>query len=199
MSTLSIQITLSGRRQADKTLQTMRNALADRGPMHARMSVRGKQFTQDYLRDQSTKRHRTASRLGARPTGHLEKAANKVEASHTADEALITIPRNTGLGRAFGDVVLRPGSGRTYITIPAHQTTYGKSARDFDLRFAVLKSWRVFLCLMFKDGPHEGEVAFWLKRTIKQTQDRTLLPSDTGYAGVARRAAVEYLNTLKKS
>jgi hypothetical protein len=111
----------------------------------------------------------------------------------------VTIPRRTGLGRAFGDVTIRPGSGKTYLTLPAHQTTYGKSRRDFPegaFRLAVIQSWRVFLAQVFVSGPYQGEVGFWLKREVKQKQDRTLLPSDEGYAGVGRRAAIEYLTNL---
>jgi len=178
-------------------LQALRNAIAKRGPMHARMAVRGQQFTQNYLR--KLNRHRSAERLGANASGHHAKAAAAVEAQHDETEARVTIPRRTGLGRAFGDVILRPGSGRTYLTIPAHQTTYGKSVRDFPegtFNFAVFKSFRVFLAQVFADGPYKGEVGYWLKRSIQQKQDRTLLPSDDGYATVARRSAIEYLTEI---
>lgn len=197
MSALTIQVTLAGLSEADMALQDLRNAIARRGPMHARMAVRGQQFTQDYLRNLN--RHRSAERLGASPTGHHAKAAASVEARSDDDQALLVIPRRTGLGRAFSDVVIRPGSGRKYLTIPAHQTTYGRHVRDFaedTFHFAAIKSWRVFLALVFTSGPYKGEVGYWLKREVKQKQDRTLLPSDEGYAGVARRASIEYLTNL---
>lgn len=194
MSALTIGVTISGVGEVEMALQAMRNALARRGPMHARMAVRGQQFTQDYLR--KLNRHRSAQRLGASPTGHHNKAAAAVEAQHDENEARVVIPRRTGLGRAFGDVVIRPGSGRTYLTIPAHQTTYGRSVRDFPegtFRFAIMGRHRA---LLWADGPDKGGVGYWLKRQVFQKQDRTLLPSDEGYAGVARRAAIEYLNNL---
>jgi hypothetical protein len=159
--------------------------------------VTGQQFTQDYLL--RLNRHRSAQRLGAKPSGHYERAAKSVEAQSNETEALVVIPRRTGLGRAFGDVVLVPGSGRTYLTIPGHALTYGKSVRDFPedtFKFVVLQSWRTFLVLMWADGPHKGEVAYWLKRKVTQKQDRTLLPSDQGYAGVAHGAAAAYLTNL---
>ena len=200
MSALTIQVTLAGVGEVDMALHELRNALASRGPMHARMAVRGQQLTQDYLR--KLNRHRSAQHLGATPSGHHAKAAARVEAHSDEQQASITIPRNTGLGRAFGDVVIRPGSGRTFVTIPAHQETYGRSVRDFPentFRLAVIESWRTFLALVFREtaGGHvKGEVGFWLKREVKQKQDRTLLPSDEGYAKVARAAAGEYLNTI---
>lgn len=199
MSALTIKVTLAGVGETDMALQALRNAIARRGPMHARMAVRGQQFTQDYLR--KLKRHRSAARLGAAPSGHMERSAAAVEAQHDEKEARVTIPRRTGLGRAFGDVIIRPGSGRTYVTIPAHQTTYGRSVRDFPegtFKFAVIKSWRIFLAQVFVAGPYKGEVGYWLKREVRQKQDRTLLPSDEGYATVARRAAIEYLTSLDK-
>jgi len=194
---LDIKITLSGATEADAAVSALANALERRGPMHAQIAVRGKQYTQDYLR--GLNRHRSAARLGATPTGHLEKSAAAIEAASDDQAALIRIPRRTGLGRAFADVTLRPGPGRKFLTIPAHQTTYGKSVRDFPdatFRFVVLQSFRVYLTLMFASGPYEGEVGYWLKKQVTQKQDRTLLPSDTGYAGIARIAAVEYLTEL---
>ena len=197
MSALTIQVTLAGMGEADMILHELRNSLASRGPLHARMAVTGQQFTQDYLR--KLNRHRSAERLDAAPRGFREANAAKVEAHSDDEQATVAIPRSTGLGRAFSDVVIRPGSGKTYLPIPAHQTTYGKGPRDFPedtFNFVVLQSFRTFVTLMFAAGPYKGEVGFWLKREVSQKQDRTLLPSDEGYAKVARGAAVSYLTNL---
>ena len=194
---LTIQITLAGVGEVDMLLQEMRNALVRRGPMHARMSVRGMERTKEHLT--GLNRHRSALRLGAMPSGHHDKAAASVTAQSNDIEALVVIPRRTGLGRAFGDVVIRPGSGRTYLTLAAHPTTYGRSVRDFPegtFKFAVIRSWRVFLAQVFVDGPYKGEVGYWLKREVKQKQDRTLLPSDETYAKASRLGAVEYLTQI---
>lgn len=198
MSTaLNIEVTVGGASEAERALQDFRNALASRGPMHARMAVRGQQFTQDYLR--GLKRHRSAEMLGATPSGHMERSAAAVEARSDEETAMVVIPRRTGLGRAFSDVTLLPGSGRKFLTIPAHQTTYNRVARDFPegmLKLAVIKSWKTFLALVFTTGTHKGEVAFWLRRSVKQKQDRSLLPSDDAYREIARRSAIEYLTNL---
>jgi hypothetical protein len=197
MSALTISVTLAGMGEVDMMLHELRNSLADRGPLHANMAVRGQQFTQAYLR--GLNRHRSAGLVGASPSGFREKNAAVVEAQSDKDSALVVIPADTGLRRAFQDIVLQPGSGRTYLTIPAHQETYGKSVRDFPedaFRFAVLESFRTFVTLMWREdgGGHKaGEVAYWLKRQVTQKQDRTLLPSDEGYAEIGRRGAVEYL------
>jgi hypothetical protein len=148
-------------------------------------------------------RHGSAERLGANPSGFRAKAAARVTAQSDAEEGRVMIPRNTGLGRAFGNVVLRPGSGRTYLTIPAHRETYGRVVRDFPeetFKFAVIQSWKTFLALIFREtgGGHvKGEVGYWLRREITQKADRSLLPSDTEYAAAARGGAIDYLRSLK--
>jgi hypothetical protein len=199
MSDLTVQVTLAGMGEVDMILHKLRNSLARRGPMHAQMAVYGRKITQKHLRDDAS--HASAARLGASPTGFRNKNAAVVEAHSDEEQATVSIPRNTGLGRAFRDVLIRPGSGKTYLTIPAHQATYGKAARPPDFpegtfRFAIIQSWRTFTALVFRDGPYKGEVGFWLKREIRQKQDRTLLPTDEEYAVAARGAAVDYLTEL---
>jgi hypothetical protein len=197
MSALAIEVSISGMDHFDEELQRFRNAVADRAPMHARMAVEAAQFTRDYLI--SDTRHRTAERLGGTPTGFRAKNAKAVQARSDASQASVLIPRSTGLGRAFGDVIIRPGSGRTYLTIPAHQETHGKHVRDFPedtFEFRMILSWKTFTALVFTEssGRHEkGEVGFWLKREVKQKQDRKLLPYDEGYHEAGRRAAVAYI------
>ncbi len=193
MSALKIEVSISGVEGFDRDLQAFRNAIADRKPLHARMAVDAVKFTRDYLLADTD--HKTANRLGAAPTGFRAKNAAAVQPDSDDTQAMVRIPRRTGLGRAFGDVVLSPGSGRTYLTIPAHAQTYGKSARDFPedtFRFAFLGRFRA---LVFADGPYKGEVGYWLKRTVTQKQDRTLLPTDQGYQEVGRRSALSYITS----
>lgn len=193
MSALNIEVSLSGVEAIDKDLQAFRNAIADRKPMHARMATDAAEFTADYLRD--TARHKTATRLGATPTGFREKAAASVQPDSDDTQAMVRIPRRTGLGRAFHDVVLLPGSGRKYLTIPAHARTYGESVRDFPegtFRFALLGRFRA---LVFAAEPDKGKVGYWLKTSVTQKQDRSLLPTDQGYQDVGRRSALSYITS----
>lgn len=196
MNALTITVTLSGADEAARDLQALRNGLTRRGRLHAKMAVGAKEFTKAHLRGLS--RHNTAARLGATPSKHHQKAAARVAAQSTEDEAIVTIPRSTGLGRAFTDAVIRPGSGRTYLTIPAHKATYGRSARDprhGDDPFQFVARGK-FRALIFTKGQHKGEVAYWLKREVYQKQDRTLLPSDAEYMDVGRKAATAYFDDL---
>ena len=193
MSALSIEVTISGVEAFDRDLQAFRNAIADRRPLHARMATEAAKMTREYL--EKTPRHQTAERLGATPTGFRAKNAAAVQPDSDDTQALVRLPRRTGLGRAFHDVVLTPGSGRKYLTIPAHARTYGESVRDFPedtFKFALLGRFRA---LVFAAEPDKGKVGYWLKRSVTQKQDRSLLPPDQDYQEVGRRAALSYISS----
>lgn len=191
MSGPSLTIEIRSIDEAEHTLQALRNTLADRRPLHAEMAGNARTATQQYLR--GLNRHRTAQRLGATPSSHYEKAANSIEAQSDDQAAIIRIPRRTGLGRAFGDVTITPRPGKTFLTIPAHSLTYGKSARDFPegtFDFAALGRFRA---LLWADGPDKGKVAYWLKKQVFQKQDRTLLPSDDTFREIGRRTIIAHI------
>ena len=193
MSALNIEVTISGVEGFDRDLQAFRNAIANRKPLHARMAVDAAKFTADYLRKDSD--HKTAARLGATPTGFRAKNAAAVQPDSDATQAMVRIPRRTGLGRAFHDVVLTPGSGRKYLTLPAHARTYGKSVRDFPAGTFTFAHMGRFRALIFVAEPDKGKVGYWLKRSVTQKQDRTLLPTDQGYQDVGRRSALSYITS----
>lgn len=198
MNPAPLTIDVRGIAEATGKLQSIRNGIANRRPLHATLAVEAQKFTAEYV--SRSNRHASAQRLGAAPTGFRERAAKRIESASDSTAAIVRIPRNTGLGRAFGDVTLRPGSGRTYLTIPACSETYGKVVRDFPqdaFVFATLKGRYTALMWREAGGRHEQwTVAYWLRRQIFQPQDRTLLPSDAGYTTLASEAAKTYIATL---
>jgi len=201
---LNIQVTLDGASEVDQVLQAIRNSLTSRAGMHQKMASYGQKITQDKLIADT--RHKSADRLGATPTNFRSKSADRVEAQFDEDEGRVVIPRDTGLGRAFGDVLIRPGSGRKYLTIPGHADTYGRPVKSFgdgELKFAIFKGQKPSPVLLFAadGGRHKkGDVAYWLRREVSQKQDRTLLPPDSEYYAAARGGAIDYLREeMKKS
>jgi hypothetical protein len=188
-----LKLEVSGYTEAFEDIEILARVLQDRSGMHARMAMDSKQFTSDYL--MQTPRHKTADRLGASPTGFRARNAQALQATSDSTQAILRIPRRTGLGRAFQDIVIVPGAGRTYLTIPGDARTYGKVVRDFPegtFKFAILYAHRPFPVLLFVS---DGKVAYWLRRRVLQKQDRTLLPSDDAMREVARRSAVSYLTS----
>lgn len=121
-------------------------------------------------------KHTTAARLGAQPTGILGKAAARTTWRATGEYGEVDIP-TPAVRRAFHDVEIRPRSG-TYLTIPASSTSYGRRA-------AVLAGlgWKIYRpgkakVLMGKLGDDEPKLLYYLVTSVRQRQDRSLLPSD---------------------
>lgn len=194
---LTLEVDLRGMQQTDRELQEFRNALANRKPLHAKMAEHVAEFTRQYLR--GLDRHKTADRLKAKPTGHHLKAAKRIQADSNDTQAVVRIPRSTGLGRAFGAVTIRPGGGKKFLTIPDHKETYGKTVRDDfpegTFRFAIVGGRFPALVWTKTTATHlKGRVAFWLKKEVKQKQDRTLLPPDAEWVDVARKSGLAWIS-----
>lgn len=187
-----IQVEIKGDAAVSASVRELRNALASRLPMHSVMAKDAQKFTSEYLGGLG--RHKTAMRLGATPSGHHSKV--KIEADASEDAAILRIPTSSGLGRAFHPLVISPGAGRKFLTIPAAAGTYGKSARDFAP--GVLKGGTIDgrRGLVYAAG---GAPAYFLVRKVSQRQDRTLLPSDAAISDVAAKSAVAYLTNLVNS
>lgn len=113
----------------------------------------------------------------------------------TDDAAIVTVT-SPGISRAFGDITIKPKSGK-YLTIPATAEAYNRRARTFnDLRLAFFGRGRMALV---KDDPQGGrsEVYYWLKKSVTQKQDRTLLPPDDDFAAAAVQGIKAYLRLLR--
>jgi hypothetical protein len=189
----TLRIDTSGLAESVEEVQRLRGGLANRKHLHAKIAVDAAAATRNYLTRQTT--HVSAQRLGAKPTGHRLRAARGIEADSTAGAAVLRIPRTSGLQRAFGDILIRPGSGKRFLTIPADKRTYGRRAGEFPegtFRFAVSMERRT-LMLVFADG---SGVAYFLKSAVLQKQDRGLLPSDKDYRAIARNSTRRYIDEL---
>lgn len=189
MSNFDIQVDTAGTQAARSNVRRVRGTFEQRRGLHAEIAGEAERLTRGYLR--GLNRHKSANRLGAEPTGHLEAASRSVESGSDDEQAYVRIPRSTGLFRAFQDFVIKPGPGRTYLTIPAHKKTYGRRAGEFELSFTILGGrWPA---LVFTET---WELAYWLRRVVKIAQDRTLLPSREAYGVAMRGAAGRYFRQI---
>lgn len=136
----------------------------------------------DHVELASRTRHRTASRLGATPTGHLAEGAAKIHMELDGSQAVVTVPI-PGITRAFKDYHITPRDKKA-LTIPINAVAYGVRAPDLEL-----DGWSLFT-LPAKQGPGAG-VLFGRKAGMKSAlalyllrnsadipQDRGLMPSD---------------------
>lgn len=204
-----------GKDAATPMLAAVLEGLEDRTRLHRSIAPYAENTTRDYLIALAPKRHKTADRLGARPTGHLERAAESVTSSSDATQATVSVT-SPGISRAFGILKIVPKNGSKYLTIPATAESYGRRARSFnDLRLAVFGGGR-YLALVKAEQSNvatrqrsgfdteragstdkkKGKVYYWLKKSVTLPQDRTLLPSDALLAASAEEGAVSYLEMI---
>jgi len=192
----ALDIDVTGATRARNSINRLITGLREPAGLYAEIAGEVEVLTQEYLRELN--RHRTANRLGASPTYHYEKASRLVEGHSDDDQAVVRMPRNTGLGRAFRSMTIRPKRQEIrYLTIPDDPRTYGKRVSDFaqgTFEFRILGARH--RALVWASGPKEGEVAFWLKESVFIKQDRTLLPSDDDYTAAAVGAARRYVRRL---
>jgi hypothetical protein len=141
-------------------------------------------------------KHISAESLGAQPTGHLEKAARATVHHATQSYGEVVIP-SPGFSRAFHDVEIRPRDAQA-LTIPAAAESYGKRA-------SVLSAlgWKIFRpkgkrVLMGSMQGDEAKVLYFLCSSVRQRQDRTLLPSDEEINQTAGSAVLEYIRTVQR-
>jgi len=133
---------------------------------------------QRYLRREAGRRHVTANRLGARPTGLIRKGAARITAHASASDAIVSVPI-VGIARAFHDLTIKPRAAKA-LTIPIAAAAYGHRVREL-----VRMGWTVFrpqgrdfLMGRKRNGDGEAVALYSLRKSVVVRQDRTLLPSD---------------------
>lgn len=200
---MSFAIALSVTDEASPVLLGLAGALDDSAGLHAAIAGEGELLTRDYILDEAGKRHKTADRLGAQPTGYLERAAGGVSSYGDTESAVVVLAGDVGgFARAFADVTIK-GRGKK-LTLPAKAEAYGKRAGEIkDLEVLLWKKADGSFASALgrepdtKDG--QRDVWFWLVDKVHQKQDRTLLPSDDQYLAAAEQGAIAYLDATARA
>jgi hypothetical protein len=155
-----------------------------------------------------------ANVMGGRRTHFYDDAARSVDYVLNDNELRIQIP-HLGLAQRFFGGVIKPVNAQ-WITIPARSESYGKRAREFnDLRFvlfsddtaalvktsvqvdgdeAVDDAGNVTTRKRTKRSRDEGIVFYWLKKSVTQSADPSVLPSPERLGTVALNSARDYLD-----
>lgn len=136
-----------------------------------------------HLKAYASMHHDSASRLGARPTGHIDNAVDSISYETNGDgTASVTIPI-PGISRAFGDLHIRPKNARA-LTIPINAVSYGVRAPELADR-----GWSLFTLparagqgagILFgrRDGMPSAIALYLLRGYADIPQDRSMLPTD---------------------
>lgn len=133
--------------------------------------------------------HDTANKLGAMPTGHIEKGAAAITC--TGDEVAIPIP---GFQRVFHPLTIEPRRANA-LTIPINPVSYGKRAGRL-----ASEGWHIFRLGKSRDGVLMGALGdeepialYKLARKTRVKQDRTMLPTDEEMERAAAQGAFRAL------
>ena len=200
---LGVKITL------DEVRPSVAKAIAGLNPqgiarLHRKIGRRLVILVRDHLLEYAQSHHKTADKLGAQPTGFWSTAVESVSmptASQTDEHSARLELAGPGMARAFRDVDIRPGAGKTYLTIPLNATAYGNRYALSDDEHAI-KSANA-------NKPHrkpppgatfvktDARGGKWLfVQSVHQTQDRTILPSDGEIVALADKAASDYFQEM---
>lgn len=143
---------------------------------------------------EQTDPHRSATALGAPPTGLYADMAQSTSYNITGPGLDITISHNAARQRIEGGEI-KPGPGKQYLTIPARREAYGRRAATvgIPLKFGFApdpahnNTLRRALVAASGSGKKKANqrqarqdngAYFWLVRAVEQDGDDTILPTD---------------------
>lgn len=164
--------------------------------------------------EQDSVHHKWAAKLGAERTHFYGSAARGVQlpAVHGDDEVSVSI-NNVGIAQRYFGGTIEPGPGKKWLTIPAVAEAYGRPAISFNnLHFIY---FRPDLAALAETMPkatetsatgvvrskgarsERGRVVYWLKRSVRQEADPSVLPTDDEMTRRAAEAGLEAVEQLK--
>lgn len=143
-----------------------------------------------HLRSYAGNHHGSAQKLGATPTGHLEKAAATMQHDSDADSATVAI-HSPGIRRVWGALTIRPTRARA-LTIPIHAIAYGKRVGELNRVYQIYRPKGTDVLAANIDG--NMTPLYVLKASVTLPQDRSILPSD---AAMSKSVRTGYLLKIK--
>ena len=191
-------------------LAEVRRVLTDLTELNKMIATNGEVLTRDHILFKAAPaRHKTATELGATPTGYLTRRGSAIESEGTREFAIITLGGEREIfARVDGPVVIRPVT-KQWLTLPAIAAAYGRRAREFStLKFIPLRSTLAALAEII-EGTKQGKrgkpvkdyklkVFYWLHKETKLSQDRGLLPTEEQYTAAGEMAAQDMIDDLLK-
>lgn len=151
-------------------------------------------LTREHITKASRTRHKTASRLGAKQSGYLEKLATATEGvrgTGTLGRVAMTLQGDI-FKRAFGPVTVKKKD--KWLTIPIAAESYSRRAREFSALFMITsKKGNRLLVQRDPDDKKKLKLLYTLKDSVTLPEDRGLLPSDKDYLSAVERAAGRFV------
>ena len=162
-----------------------------RAELHGEIAEEISETVRDHLRRYAISHHRTASRLGARPTHNLEDA--KVEASYGPDGATVIVAAK-GIRRALGPIEIRPRN-KHFLTIPVAALAYGRSVADLRNKGIDVFRPKGKNYLAYRENPKSqfSTVLYVLAKRATLRHEPDLLPREEALEANATDAARAYV------
>ena len=177
----------------------MRRLFAAMGPegrraCHHAMAYALLVLCRKHLARAATSRHKTAARLGAAPTGHLEEAARTMLIQADADHGAVEV-RSPGFARALGPLTVRARRAKA-LTIPLDRAAHGRRAAELKRM-----GWSLFQApgpalrgiLMGKSPSGDVRALYALRPSVTLPHDPGLLPKHEALAQTAKEALANRL------
>lgn len=185
---VKIKLDLTGLNSAQ--LAELEEAMADRAGLNAEVAAGAESFLKAKGAEKAAATHGSANRLGAKPTGHLEKAYQDITAESNAEGAYLLIPSDSRLRAAFGPYSLDTptATGKEYYTIPVSGAAYGRRAGEFTDLFPLRVGPRQTPILARDLGGGRLETMYLLTKHIDVEEDPTLIPFDALLEEASTRA-----------
>lgn len=137
----------------------------------------------EHLRREAQRRHGSAQKLGAYPTGHLEKAAQSTDPHADEQSASVTVS-SPGISRTFHPLQIAPVRAQS-LTIPVHWLGYGQRASEVSAAYRLFRpKGKDYLMADVEGTP---TVIYLLRKQVTVPQDRSLLPSDANLEKAAKK------------
>ena len=182
---VTIQVDVSGHPEA--LLQRMEQALKPEqiGPLLGRAGVN--LLREHFVQLDSSR----PNALGGERTHFYSSAAEGTSFTVDAEGALLAVNKIGIRQRYYGGTVEAKDK---LLTIPARAETYGHRASEFnDLRCITFKSGAKALVELPAAKGDKLVVMFWLRESVTQRADPTVLPSDEAMYTALNDTASEYL------
>lgn len=162
-----------------------------RAELHREIAAEISETVRDHLRRYALSHHRTASRLGARPTGNLEDA--RVDARSDSSGATVSVAA-LGIRRALGPVEIRPRN-KAALTIPVTAIAYGHTVADLRNNGIDVFRPKGKNYLAYRENPKSqfSTVLYILAKRVTLKHEPDLLPSEAVLAGNALDAARNFV------
>lgn len=143
-----------------------------------------------HLLNYARSHHGSAQRLGAQPTGHLEKAAATMQHDTGINSATVSI-HSPGIGRVYQALTIRPKKARA-LTIPINAISYGKRVGELSRVYQIFRPKGTDVLAAEING--QMTLLYALKAMVTLPQDRSILPSD---AAMGKSVRTGYLMKIQ--